>query len=577
MLRSLSIRNVVLIDRLDLGFEGGLCVLTGETGSGKSILLDALGLAIGFRADADLVASGAGQSSVAAAFEIDADHPAHAILTEQGLDDDDSLVLRRVLSDRGRSRAFINDQPVSVSLLRRIGETLVEVHGQFETHGLLDPATHVRFVDSYGRHLALVDQVAAKWAAWRDLRRALAEAEEAQRRARADEDFLRHAADELARADPRLGEEESLANNRTMLMHGEAILATMNEAMADLARGGGVEQALRVALQKLERAKDKVPGRLDSAIGSLERALIEANEGVAELERASAGLDLDPAGLEKAEERLFELRRLARKHATTVDGLVELRAEIDKRIAALDDGGASIVRLTREVAAARDSYLTAAKSLSAARADAGDKLRVAVERELPSLMLASARFKVALAPLEESDWGPLGLERVVFEVQTNPNTASGPINRIASGGELARIMLGLKVALAESDSVPTLVFDEVDAGVGGAAAAAVGDRLARLGSAVQVLVVTHSPQVAARGRQHWRIAKKIEGRAEGAASRTDVTQLDAGERAEEIARMLAGSEVTAEARAAALSLLATPEPAAPKTAKAKPKKERAAS
>jgi DNA repair protein RecN (Recombination protein N) len=575
MLRSLSIRNVVLIDKLDLRFEGGLCVLTGETGSGKSILLDALGLAIGFRADADLVASGAGQSSVAAEFEIDADHAAHAILKDQGLDDDDILVLRRILNERGRSRAFVNDQPISVALLRRLGETLVEVHGQFETHGLLDPATHVRFVDTYGRHLALTADVANAWDAWRAVRTALAEAEEAQRRARADEEFLRHAADELARADPRLGEEETLASSRTMLMHGEAILATMNEAMADLAKNGGVELSLRLALQKLERAKDKVPGRLDSAIGSLERALIEANEGVAELERASAGLDIDPAGLERAEERLFELRRLARKHGVSVDGLVEFRADIDRRLAGIDDGGAALTRLVKEVDAARAAYVAVAKKLSAARDVAGDKLRIAVEKELPALMLGSARFRVALAPAEEADWGLLGMERVVFEVQTNPNTAAGPINRIASGGELSRIMLGLKVALAESDSVPTLVFDEVDAGVGGAAAAAVGDRLARLGGVVQVLVVTHSPQVAARGVQHLRIAKKAEKGADGIANRTDVVQLPMDERAEEIARMLAGAQVTAEARAAALSLLATPTP--PKSPGTKPKKERAAS
>ena len=570
MLRSLSIRNVVLIDKLDLAFESGLCVLTGETGSGKSILLDALGLAIGFRADADLVASGAGQSSVAAAFEIDPKHPAHAILADQGLDDDDSLVLRRVLSERGRSRAFVNDQPISVALLRRLGETLVEVHGQFETHGLLDPATHVRYVDVYGRHLTVLSEVEAAWNRWRDVRAQLVEAEEAQRRARADEEFLRHAADELARANPQTGEEETLASSRAMLMHGEAILATMNEAMADLARGGGVEQSLRLALQKLERAKDKVPGRLDSAIQSLERALIEANEGVAELERASAGLDIDPAGLERSEERLFELRRLARKHGVSVDGLVQLRAEIDAKLGGIDDGGAALARLAKEVDAARNAYVAVAKTLSLARGEAGEKLRVAVEKELPALMLGSARFRVSLAALAEPDWGPLGQERVLFEVQTNPNTAAGPINRIASGGELSRIMLGLKVALAESDSVPTLVFDEVDAGVGGAAAAAVGERLARLGGAVQVLVVTHSPQVAARGRQHLRIAKKAEGK----ANRTDVAQLELNERTEEIARMLAGAEVTAEARAAAQSLLAAPEPAA---IKAKPKKARAAS
>ncbi len=571
MLRSLSIRNVVLIDRLDLGFEAGLCVLTGETGSGKSILLDALGLAIGFRADADLVASGAGQSSVAAEFELPSDHPARAILLDQGLDaDDEVLVLRRVVSERGRSRAFVNDQPASVALLRRLGETLVEVHGQFETHGLLDPATHVRFVDTYGRHLDLAEAVADAWERWRDARIALAEAEEAQRRARADEEFLRHATDELARIDPRTGEEEALAESRTVLMHSEAILAAMNEAQADLARGGGIEVNLRQALLKLERAKAKAPGRLDAPIAQLERALIELNEGTAELERAAAGLDLDPAGLERAEERLFELRRLARKHGTSVDGLVALRADIDKKLAELDDGGAALVRHTREVERTRSAYAEAARKLSAARLAAGERLRESVERELPALMLGSARFRVALASLAEADWGPGGAERVIFEVQTNPNTAAGPLNRIASGGELSRIMLALKVALAEADPVSTLVFDEVDAGVGGAAAAAVGERLARLGERVQVLVVTHSPQVAARGRQQWRIAKV----AEGGANRTEVAALSRPERAEEIARMLAGASVTAEARAAALSLLAGSEEAAKKAA-VKPKKAKA--
>jgi DNA repair protein RecN (Recombination protein N) len=552
MLRALAIRNVVLIDKLEIEFGDGLCVLTGETGSGKSILLDALGLALGTRADTDLVGATDGQSSVTAAFELPRKHPALALLAEQGIEADDQLVLRRVVSEAGRSRAFVNDQPVSVSLLRRLGESLVEVHGQFDTHGLLDPATHVRFVDAYGGAEGLADEVSAAWAAWGEAKKALAAAEEEQKRARRDEDYLRHAADELAKIDPRPGEESELADRRVLLMHGEQILAAMHEAQADLARGGGVEGALQAALQKLQRVSEKAPGRLDATIAAFERALIEVNDGTAELERAAGGLDLDPRALEAAEERLFELRRLARKHDIDVTGLVALRDEIERKLASLEDGGAQLAQLAKAVTAQRAAFVSAAERLTQAREKAADKLKKAVEKELPSLMLPAARFRARLEALEEAAWGPGGRERVVFEVQTNPNTAAGALNRIASGGELARIMLALKVALAAADKVPTLIFDEVDSGVGGAAAAAVGERLAKLAERVQVLVVTHSPQVAARGSRHLRIAKVGSAK----AHRTQVDLLDASAREEEIARMLAGAQVTEEARAAAGRLMA---------------------
>ena len=553
MLRSLSVRDVVLIKRLDLSFRDGLCVLTGETGAGKSILLDSLGLALGVRAEARLVRHGAEQASVTAAFELAPGNGIEAILEEQGLEDGDgALILRRTLARDGRSRAFVNDQPVSVSLLRRLGDALVEIHGQFESQRLLDPAMHRGLLDAHGGLESRAEGVRNAHHAWRTaiLAREQAEADLAQ--ARRDEEFLRHAVDELSALSPKPGEESELAEQRSLLQHGEQLLEALNQATAELTEGRGAEAAVQGALRTLERVAAKAEGRLDETIEALGRAAGELAEGVAQLEKASASVDLDPRHLEQVEERLFALRALARKHGVEVDGLADLARHMEAQLNALEDGGANLEGLRKKEAAARAAYVTEAEALSKARAEAAAKLDSAMAAELEPLKLGKAHFVTTITRLEEDAWGENGLDRVAFQVATNPGAPAGPINKIASGGELSRFMLALKAVLASADPVPTLVFDEVDAGIGGATASAVGERLAGLGRDVQVLVVTHSPQVAALGAAHWRVSKD-EG-AEGVT--TTVDRLDGPERREEVARMLAGAEVTDEARAAADSLMA---------------------
>jgi DNA repair protein RecN (Recombination protein N) len=552
MLRTLSIRNIVLIERLDLEFRDGLGVLTGETGSGKSILLDALGLATGARADTDLIRQGSDQCAVTAEFEVDLDKGFTAILEEAGIEDGGGgLILRRVVNADGRSRAFVNDQAVSVSLLRQIGGKLVEVHGQHETHGLLDPSTHGRFVDAFGRLGGQINKVREAFQIWRAAGKQLEDAEAAMEAAKRDEEFLRHAVEELRRLQPVEGEEEQLAQLRTMMMNGEQLVQALKETFDALNQGDGADAAVRRALQKVEQVAEKAGGRLDNAVSALERSLMELGEATGELERASGELNWDPAELEQVEERLFALRALARKHDTDVEGLPTLLSAFERRLADLDDGAGNIEALRAEVAKSRAAYVDLAGKLSAARVKAGKGIDTSVAKELPPLKLEAAKFVTVVAELPEQEWSETGKDRIVFEVQTNPNTAQGPIHKIASGGELARLMLALQVVLADADSVPTIIFDEVDAGIGGAAAAAVGDRLSRLSGGLQVLVVTHSPQVAARGDCHWQITKI----GDKAGNVTSVDELNGGERTEEIARMLAGSSVTDEARAAADQLL----------------------
>jgi DNA repair protein RecN (Recombination protein N) len=555
MLRSLSIRNVVLIDRIDLEFRSGLCALTGETGAGKSILLDALGLSIGTRADARLVRHGAEQAIVNARFEVDAAHPAHVLLREQGLEDGDAgLLIRRVVNRDGRSRAFINDQAVSVGLLRAIGEMLVEVHGQFDSQRLLDSAAHRQLLDAFGGLQPEVDACVAAWRACQAAAAARAGAEADLEQARRDEDYLRHALEELNALSPRPGEETELAHRRSLFMNAEKLAQSIGEAARELEGSGqrGVLEALRAAARQLQRIVDKADGRLTLAVVALDRALSEATEAQALLEGVMADADLDPRELERVEDRLFALRALARKHAVAVDDLALLRQEFGLRLATLEDGAEVVAQLRREEVHAHANYAAAARRLSEGRHAAAERLDLAVARELEPLRLGMARFVTRIEALEENECGPNGCDRVAFEVATNPGVPPGPLARIASGGELARFTLALKVVLASADPVPTLVFDEVDAGVGGAVAAAVGERLARLARDVQVLVVTHSPQVAARGDHHWRIAKSV-GEKEARAA---VEVLDVPGRREELARMLAGARVTPEARAAAESLLA---------------------
>ncbi len=558
MLVGLTIRDVVLIERLELGFRAGLCVLTGETGAGKSILLDALGLALGVRAESGLVRPGAEQAVVAAEFVLPSGHPAHGLLAVEGLDGEGggSLVLRRVLAADGRSRAFVNDQPASVGLLRQLGELLVEIEGQFAQRGLLDSATHREALDAFGGHGADLATLAGAWRSWRAAREARLAAEAALSRARADEEFLRHALAELDALKPEPGEEAGLAETRGFLQQREKLGQALEAALLELAGERGAERAVNAALRPLERLRDKVGGRLDAVIAALERAAAELREAIAQAEAAARAVGPPGQSLEQIEERLFALRGLARKHNVAVDALADLRAGIAAKVAALEDGGGALQRLARREAEARSDYVAAARKVSALRQAAARGLDTAVVKELKPLKLDKARFQTVLAPLAEAEWGEAGAERVFFEVQTNPGAPPGPLARIASGGELARFLLALKVVLARTLPALTLVFDEVDSGIGGAVAAAVGERLHRLGESLQVLVVTHSPQVAAKGTHHWRVAKRQ------AQSRTltTVAELSAAERQEEIARMLSGSVVTTEARAAAASLMGAPRP-----------------
>ena len=556
MLVSLSIRDFVLIEKLDLDFvrsaQGGLGALTGETGAGKSILIDALGLALGNRADSATVRRGAGQASVAASFDLPKDHPAHALLAEQGLEDEDVLTLRRVVGADGRGRAFVNDQPASVGLLRRLGDTLVEIQGQMEQHGLLDMATHRASLDAFAGLEKQAAAVRAAWQAWRAAEQARADAEAAAAAARRDEDFLRHAVKELEALAAKADDEDKLAEERQLLRAGSALGEAVGQALAELEQGRGAVGALRQAHRLVERNADKAMGRLDAALSALERALSEATEAQAQLEAAQQALEFDPARLEKIEERLFALRAAARKHHVTVAELPALAERFAGQLAALDDGEAGLARLAAEAQAARAGYIAAAQAQAAARRKGAARLDKAVAAELAPLKLEKARFVTELAPMAESDWSESGTDRVQFTVATNPGTPPAPIARIASGGELSRFLLALKVCLAKVGDAPTIVFDEVDSGIGGATAAAVGERLKRLAKDVQVLVVTHSPQVAAVADRHWLIRKTT---TKSAAS-TDVLALDAKGRREEIARMLSGAQVTAEARAAADRLLA---------------------
>jgi DNA repair protein RecN (Recombination protein N) len=554
MLASLSIRDVVLIERLDLSFGPGLTALTGETGAGKSILLDALGLALGARAEAGLVRAGQAQASVAAGFAPAPDHPAFALLAEQGIEADGEIVLRRVVSADGRSRAFVNDEPVAAGFLRRIGALLVEVQGQHDQVGLADPASHAGLLDAYGGLAPLREAVAEAFRAWRAAERALAEAEEAVAAALRDEEWLRHAVAELSALAPAEGEEEALAAERARLQQGERRQEAIAAAIAELAPRDRRSPGPAAALRNAARALERLPPPQEDAAAAL-AALGAAQDALAEaetlLERLAASAAPDPRRLEMVEERLFALRAAARKHSVPVAALPELLARLSERLSALDAGTGRVAAARQAAAAARAAYVAAAERLSAARGEAAGRLETAIAAELPPLKLDRARLQVELARREEAAWSADGVDRVAFLVATNPGQAPGPLAKIASGGELSRLMLGLKVVLSQGSPVPTLVFDEVDSGIGGATAAAVGERLARVAEGVQVLVVTHSPQVAARAKAQLRVAKgERGGRAE-----TTVTPLDAAGRREEIARMLAGERVTDAARAAADSLM----------------------
>lgn len=555
MLATLSIRDVVLIDKLDLDFSEGLAVLTGETGAGKSILLDSLGLALGERGDTGLIRPGADKLTVTASFNLAHHHPARHLLAEHDLpNEEDVIVLRRSLGQDGRSRAYICDQPVSVGLLRRVGAGLVEVHGQFDAHGLMDQSTHVDVLDRFRRSNQGEESDAAcaeAWSEWRAAFESWQAAERLIREAKAEEETLRAEVGSLEKLAPVAGEETELAAQRSLLRHGEQILSAIETARQALLEQADVDGAIRIAQSELDRAAPKAEGRLDAVCGALERASIELAETHTALDAAAAAFDIDPAELEAAEERLFALKAEARKHGVSVDDLSDVLQTLRDKLAAVESGEGDLIRLARTEQAARNTFTKAAKALTKERMQAGLALSEAVEQELPPVRLTDATFRVTIDELSESEWSASGCDRVVFEVSTNPGLPPGPLNKIASGGELARFLLALKVVLADSQPPVVMVFDEVDSGIGGATASAVGQRLAALAKGLQVLVVTHSPQVAARGAHHWRVAKVTDGE----TTATRVVQLTSDERREEIARMLAGTDVTEEARAAASMLM----------------------
>jgi DNA repair protein RecN (Recombination protein N) len=548
VLSSLDIRDVVLIEALSLEFAPGLGVLTGETGAGKSILLDSLGLALGARSDAGLVRAGAAQASVTASFEIGPDHAARRLLADNDLDADDMLILRRQVKADGGSRGYINDQPVSAALMRDVGATLVEIHGQHDDRGLLNARGHRALLDAFGR--LDTQPVARAYAAWREAEAALDTARTTLEAGLRDREWLSHAVAELTALKPQPGEEAELAEARSSMMKGQRLAQDLAAVTGLLDGADGGLSLLRQAARRLERLapEDELLGE---ALLALDRTLTEAAEVEDKLAAAAEAMAYDPARLEMVESRLFELRALARKHRVEADALAELAAELSARAEAIDAGEGRVEKLAAEVAAARSRFVAAAEALSKARVAAAARLDKAVAGELAPLKLDAARFRTIVEPLGEAQWSPAGADRVEFEISTNPGSAFAPLTKIASGGELSRFILALKVALAETKTAGTMIFDEIDRGVGGAVASAIGDRLARLSSGTQVLVVTHSPQVAARGDHQWRIAKSSAGN----VTRTDVRPLDAAERREEIARMLSGATVTDEARAQAARLL----------------------
>ena len=550
MLTSLSIRDVVLIESLDLEFGPGLGVLTGETGAGKSILLDALGLALGARADSGLVRQGQAQAVVTVSFDLPGDHPALDLLRDNGLEGEpgEPLVVRRIVRADGGSRALVNDQSASVALVRELGATLVEIHGQHDDRGLLNPRGHRALLDAFGR----IDTAAAErsYLAWGEAEASLARLRQDLDAAARDREWLEHAVAELTRLAPEPGEEEALAGLRADMQKG-ARLAEDIAAIDQLLDGsdGGLS-LLRQAARRLERIGGE-HDRLGEALAALDRALAEASEAEERLAAAAEALAYDPARLDEAETRLFDIRALARKHRVEPDALAALAEELGARLAALDAGERGLAELERKVSDSRSAYEAEAARLTELRIAAAARLDSAVARELAPLKLDSARFRTLVEPLAEPNWAARGRDRVEFEVSTNPGAPFAPLIRIASGGELARFILALKVALAERGEARTMIFDEIDRGVGGAVASAVGERLHRLAEGAQLLVVTHSPQVAARGQRHLLIEKSHEG----LVTRTSVQMLDEGRRREEIARMLSGAQVTDEARAQAVRLL----------------------
>jgi DNA repair protein RecN (Recombination protein N) len=554
MLSRLSIRDIVLIERLDIDFATGLSVLTGETGAGNSILLDSLSLALGARGDASLVRHGAGQGQVTAVFDVPANHPARSLLCDNAIDDDGDIILRRVQAADGRTRVFVNDQPASVALMRDLGRALVEIHGQHDERALVDPRAHRDLLDSFGGHVGEVRNCAAAWARWREAEQALARHRAKVEEAAREADYLRASVAELSRLDPQPGEETDLAEMRASMMRVEKIASEIRDAQDVLSGQNSPLPQIAGLMRRLQRKAAEAPDLLDAVVKALDEALVHLDQAQSGVDAALRATEYDPGRLEKAEERLFALRAAARKHSVPVDDLAALRDAMAADLADLDAGEERLRGLAAQAEATRKAYDNAAAHLSVLRRAAAAALEQAVMAELPALKLERAAFIVELSADADAR-GEEGIDSIEFWVRTNPGTRAGPMMKVASGGELSRFLLALKVALADRGSAPTLVFDEIDSGVGGAVSDAIGQRLARLARRVQVLAVTHAPQVAARADSHFLIAKS------GGAERvtTSVREMDRAARREEIARMLAGETITEEARAAAARLLGATE------------------
>jgi DNA repair protein RecN (Recombination protein N) len=550
MLARLSIRDIVLIDRLDIDFGSGLAVLTGETGAGKSILLDAFALALGARGEAALVREGAEQGQVIAAFEIGEQHPSRRLLAENGLAGDDELILRRVQFADGRTRAFVNDQPVSVQVLRALGAALVEIHGQHDERAFVEAATHRALLDAYGGIENEAAEVADLWAQRRKREAAVQSHRADVERASREAEWLRHAVEELSRLAPQGGEESALAERRAAMMQAEKVADDLRSTHDSVAGLNSPVPPLAGVVRRLERRGAQAPALVEPVIKAIDAALTALEEARLQLEQALQVADYDPQELEKIEERLFALRAAGRKYNAPVDDLAILARRYESDLTLIDAGAERLAVLEQEAREASAQYRAAAEKLSAARRSAAQALAKAVNTELKPLKLDRAEFSTEIGGESE---GPNGIDRIEFWVRTNPGTRPGPLMKVASGGELARFLLALKVVLADRGSAPTLVFDEIDTGVGGAVADSIGVRLARLASGVQVIAVTHAPQVAARAERHYLISKDAFARGNRVVTR--ITELQGERRREEIARMLAGAEITAEARAAAERLI----------------------
>ena len=552
MLLSLSIRDVVLIDKLELNFKQGLSVLTGETGAGKSILLDSLGLALGDRSEIGLIRPGAEQLSVTATFECPQSPECLNLLEDHGIDHSEILILKRIVTKDGRSRAFLNDQSVSVTLLKKISGELIEIHSQFGTSRLLESTHHRLLLDEYGG-LSLAD-LKQTYRDWQTLRLDRLETEKKLTQDHHEELEIRYALEELEKFNPQFDEEEQLDQERSQLMHGEKVLEAINAAHLLLDKSDGVISQLRSAQRYLERVLESGIVSLKTIVETLERSTIEAEEATAQLNKIATTIDLNPETLESVEKRLFALRALARRYNVPANDLRQIMTDLQSRLSFFENGTEDLKKLQEKENLLREHYIKQALIIRHERQRIAQEFDRSVMSELPELCLDKAVFVTQITEKNEEDWSETGMDHIQFQISTNPGMPLGSLIKIASGGERSRLMLAMKVALARAGSLPTLIFDEVDSGISGAVAAAVGDRLSRLSEMIQILVVTHSPQVAARGECHWHVKKDIYPSDEQ-KTRTTVIALSADQRREEIARMLSGSQITDQARAAAESLL----------------------